>query len=245
MKVECLKLRLNMTKRDYISPYDEGHSQILLVTGNLRTACAIFGALLFLTMHVPAVQAVTGSTEKSGLSQNMGARFSTKECYRTNIPLALKVAEKLIPPEVKFYCAAPWNVKAFESVRSALERQGFDVVESFVRTVPVYKQSTLRSATFFAKKAADEGPPNMGVIWYVQRTLPLLHALKFKTSDEAVVIKGFLPRDVNALRAAALAINWQQLALEPVPFANITAKNISQKMTLVEVPRIILEIQTK
>lgn len=169
--------------------------------------------------------------------------FTVEQCYREHFPLALKVAESMIPPEVKFYCACPWNFAAFKSVKDALKSRNFDIVEAFVRQVPPYKKSVLRQAILLAQHQAEVGPPHLDDLWYAWRTLVILHALRFSTPDAAWVVKQFDASDVTIMRSAANVINWKQAAFSPTAYKLPHEPGRVGFTTLAEVPKIILNIK--
>lgn len=177
--------------------------------------------------------------DKPPASPTTATAFTTT-CFEQNFPLALKIADAMVPNEIKFFCAAPWNFDTFQHVKDALQERHFDIVESAVRQAPSVKQAALREAMAMAQGAADAGPPHLGVTWYVQKVLPMLHALKFRTEDEAIVVSNFSAADLAIMRAAATAINWQQPALAPSSVEGTAQPTADNGMVLADVPRIIL-----
>lgn len=204
-------------------------------------ACTMGMSFLVATQQLGANQTgpdLTGSLPIVRTAASDG--FTKEQCYKKHFPLALQIPEGAIPPEVQFYCAAPWNKKAFESVRKALVNKGYNIVEATVRRTPQDKQGVLRQTMSMAKAAAEGGPDGMGAVWYAQQTLPWLYAIKFKTKDELFITKAFHPSDVTILRAAALAINWQQAALDSTPLGNPVVQGIFPKMKLADVTTVIM-----
>lgn len=155
--------------------------------------------------------------------------FSSMDCYRVYFPLALGIPESVVPPEVKFYCAAPWNIEVFDSVRTALARANFDIVEAAVRAAPDYKKDLLRYTLTFAVEQAENGPPGMGAVWYVYHVLPSLYALHSNSADAQYVIRNYAAEDTAALRAAATKIDWTQIAEHDGAISHGTGTSIRGK----------------
>lgn len=139
--------------------------------------------------------------------------FRVEDCLRKNFPLALGIPKA--PVEVRFYCAAPWNLSAFESVRTALDRANYNVVEATVRMASPMQRPFVKHALPFALDAAKSGPASMQAVWYVYHLLPLLYDLHQDTPEARDIAKTMDAGDLKALRAAAAAIDWKQSALMP------------------------------
>jgi hypothetical protein len=204
------------------------------LSNRLLRSC-IFAGGLIVGHGLDAMAATPAATS------NVNPRpFSTEACYREYFPLALKVSEGMIPHEVKFYCAAPWNFEAFRRVREALEKRKFDIVEAYVRAAPAWKQAALRTTTNLAKSEAQKAPGNFYDAWYVQRVIPYLHAIKYKTDDLKVVAKTFSPADFKILHDAAQEIDWNQAAYSD---KNYLRQNTGTSgKTLADVAAIVMQI---
>ena len=168
---------------------------------------------LVMLASVQSAECQTSSSKKISNAMRSGDKtFTTEGCYRDNFPLALKISPAMVPPEVRFFCAAPWNFAAFRRVRLELQRQHFDIVEAFVKMVPKGKRNLLKTTTNLAKDQAEKASPEFYDAWYVQRILPSLHAIKYRTDDAALVAKEFAAEDYRVLQTVATAIAWDQAA---------------------------------
>ncbi|HIV73011.1 MAG TPA: hypothetical protein H9903_18900 [Candidatus Aquabacterium excrementipullorum] len=143
-----------------------------------------------------------------------GAQTSTKidpvtECFRTNFPLALGMPMAAVPPEVRFYCAAPWNFQTFEAFRKAIVASRFDLAGSASRMSSGLRSKAILRTLTMAISAADKGPPSMGAVYLTYHVLPLAYALHKGGPDASIVEKVMDKQDVASLRLAAASINWK------------------------------------
>lgn len=166
--------------------------------------------------------------------------FSTQACYARYFPLALKIADSMIPAEVRFFCTAPWDFDAFQRVKDELVKRKFDIADAFARASVPSKQGLVRSAIRLNQQAAESGPPGLPATWYIHKILPALHALKFATPDEALVTRRFAAADVAIMRTVADAIDWKRSALAVAPGMAPTPGERVRTPTLADVPRMIL-----
>lgn len=142
------------------------------------------------------------------------AQTSTKtdpvtECFRTHFPIALGMPMSAVPPEVRFYCAAPWNIRAFETFRKALETSRFDVAGTASRMSSGLRSKATLQTLPMAISAADQGPPGMGAVYLTYHVLPLAYALHNGGPDASVVEKAMDKQDVTVLRSAAASVDWK------------------------------------
>lgn len=137
-----------------------------------------------------------------------------EDCYRENFPLALGLPQAMIPKEVRFYCAAPWDMKAMQSVRRALDRAKFDQLGATIRLSSSTPDSMAAKMASKALSEADKGPPaTLGTMYRVRFALPMMHALHFQTRDAKFVQSRMHPIDVQALINAAKSVDWNMPAL--------------------------------
>ncbi len=167
-------------------------------------------------------------------------RDPVTECFRTYFPIALGMPMSAVPSEVRFYCAAPWNLQAFESVRKALDNSRFDVAGSASRMTSGLKAKMVLQTLPMAISAADNGPPGMGAVYLTYHVLPLAYALHKGTSDAAVIEKAMDKQDAAKLRAAAAAIDWKLTVVANVKDFPATAP-VSANATLGDLPMGILK----
>ena len=201
--------------------YFSGRS-MFLKTKNHRPKLYTFTAKHYLKLYFlyPLILLACGPDQENPPNntylQHQTKDFKTKECYKEYFPLAIGIPNSSIPPEVQFYCAAPWNIAAFESVSAEIKNVDFDIVSATVRTVPVHKKKFLEKSLTLAIQAADKGPPGMGAVWRVYYFLPLLNALRDNSPAALEVHKIFQKDDVKKLKVAANKINWNQPAFNQI-----------------------------
>lgn len=144
-----------------------------------------------------------------------------EECYRENFPLALALPQGAVPKEVRFYCAAPWDMKAMQSVRRALDEAKFDLLSATLRLSSSTPTALTAKIAAKAIDEADRGPPaTLGTMYRLYFSLPLMHALHFQTSDSVFIKSRMNPIDVEALTKAANSVDWSRPALQagkPLP----------------------------
>lgn len=140
--------------------------------------------------------------------------FTRRFCLAENFSLALALPENATPPEVRFYCAAPWKLEAFAGVQSALRTAGVDVIGATVRASPPAGRAVLQQSMQLAESQADAGPPGMGALWKAYHFLPFLAALRSHSADEAVIVAHFDRDDVQKMRRASGLIDWRAPAVD-------------------------------
>jgi len=179
-------------------------------------------------------QTASQNTSPSARWEDSGT-FTSKACYQQYFPLVFGVPSVAVPPEVRFYCAAPWNIASFEQVSVALKESGFDAVGATVRAAPEEKRPLLEKVLPLAIRAANEGPRGMGAVWHTYHFLPILDAINRNSSSV-----DFQKEDVEKLRQAAKKIDWAQ----PVLVIGVTQENsaISKDARLHEVAQFILSL---
>ena len=162
--------------------------------------------------------------------------FSSGGCMERHFPLARMVEP---PPEVRFYCAAPWNRDSFEQVRQVLDQAGVDVVGIAIRNTAPENREMMTAVAPLALDQADQGPPGMGALYRAYKVLPLLQALHRGTDED--LFAGLTPEDVEALRRAAGALDWDAPALESGS-ADQSAAGLAADARIADVPDLILRI---
>jgi hypothetical protein len=165
-------------------------------------------------------------------------KFSPESCLREHFPLALGMPYRLVPLEVKFYCAAPWDTAAFEHVERTLLAGGFSPTDAIVRSVPEARQAILRESLAMALRGADMGPTGMRAAWYSYKFIPSLYALHAHTSDESIVEKAFKPEDIKILRDVAGRLKWNTTVLRKIQ--HVGGAQLPENADLTSVTRIIL-----
>ena len=129
--------------------------------------------------------------------------------------MARQLSESALPPEIRFFCAAPWNVEALASVEVALEQMGFDFIEASLHVVPLANRAELREQMRFANRAALSGPPGLSEAYYAYKVLPLLNALrKGNPKVVAVIENSFDAVDVSKMRKSLAIVDWSQPAFD-------------------------------
>lgn len=164
-----------------------------------------------------------------------------EDCYRENFPLALGIPQAAVPKQVRFYCAAPWDMGAMQSVRGALDKAGFDMLGATIRLSSSVPNSSGAKMAEMALQSADKGPPAMlGTMYRLYFALPMMHALHFQTSDAQFIKSRMHATDVAVLTTAAKAVDWNRPALQGgKPLSGST--HLKQGATLKEVAAFIMQ----
>lgn len=152
---------------------------------------------------------------------------------KTHFPLA---AEMTPPPEVRFYCAAPWNETTFRDFRASLDANGVDLAGLMIRGASPEQRSIMESVAPMALSQADQGPPGMGNIYRAQKVLPLLWAIH--NGDGAEVLDQLDPSDLESLRKTQAMVNWEAPAIQGS--VGVTTAQVGEQTKLSEIPGIIL-----
>lgn len=171
--------------------------------------------------------------------------FTMEGCFKAHFPLALKISRNSVPPEVRFYCAAPWNFAAFEAIRGHMKSEGLDVPNFLAGSVEPWKRESMRKLVAMNRDMAETGPRGMGAAWHVYHVLPHLSALHAKTPDAEKVVALFQANDVAAMRKVAAKINWKQSALERSVLGAIPYKSVTPVLTIGGVGQVVLDISLK
>jgi hypothetical protein len=138
-----------------------------------------------------------------------------EECYRENFPLALALPQGGVPKEVRFYCAAPWDMNTMHSVRRAMDEAKFDLLNATIRLSSSTPDAAGAKMAAKAIDAADKGPPStLGTMYRIHFALPIMYALHFQTSDSVFIKSRMHPIDLEALTKAAKSVDWSRPALQ-------------------------------
>lgn len=139
--------------------------------------------------------------------------FSKSKCMEAHFAVALQTASP--PPEVRFFCAAPWNFAALKSVKAAANQAGFNLEHALVRTMSGEDKEMLASLVRMSLTAAEQGPDGLGAAVYAFKLVPLLHAARDpETAVYAELTKQFHSEDVQKLTTAAATLDWDQPVLD-------------------------------
>src|SRR5688572_39098 len=131
------------------------------------------GALRARMLATVCILTCDATAHAQSKSLDSAAPFTMEGCFKTYFPLALKISVKSVPPEVRFYCAAPWDFKLFEAIRGHMKSEGLDVPDVLAGGVAPGKREILRSTSAMARGQAEAGPRGMGAAWHVYHLLPL------------------------------------------------------------------------
>ena len=180
----------------------------------IRANFGIVIRLLLLILCFQRHESSSGAQAVQSGSHSIVAAYSKQSCYE-RFPMARQLSESALPPEIRFFCAAPWNVAALASVKVALDQVGFDFIEASLHVVPLANRAELREQMRFNNKAALSGPPGLSEAYYAYKVLPLLNALmKGNPKVVAVVEKSFEAVDVSKMRKSLAIIDWSQPAFD-------------------------------
>lgn len=162
-------------------------------------------------LFIAAMVLVEFSISSSVIAQR--TPFTPESCYEKYFPLALQIPAGSVPPEVRLYCAVPWDFAALESIKDALETAKYDIVGATLRTTSGTNRVLVSKTLPMALNAADAGPPGLGATYRAYSMLPLLYEIYSKTPDAKKWLATIDSNDAVALTSAASAIKWDRPAL--------------------------------